>query len=47
MLAGDLSDEAIEGAAQHFDVSELAVRTILVNNRLLTPESLESVAATA
>jgi hypothetical protein len=47
MLAGDFSDEALERAAQHFAVSELAVRTILVNNGLLTPEDLESVAAKA
>lgn len=47
MLAGDFSDESLEQAAQHFSVSELAVRTTLVNHGLLVPEDLESVAGAA
>ena len=38
-LAGNFSDEAIEEAAGHFDVSELVVRTILVNRNNPLSES--------
>ena len=46
-LGGDLSDEGIEREAQHFGVSSLAVRTILVNNGLLERTSLEDEAIVA
>lgn len=45
-LAGDFSDEAKTGAAEHFDVSSLAVGAILVNHRVVSRGellSLESV----
>ncbi|MGO9460670.1 MAG: ImmA/IrrE family metallo-endopeptidase [Rhodomicrobium sp.] len=39
-LGGDFSTEAIEDASQHFVVSPLAVRTMLVNRGLLEREAL-------
>lgn len=40
-LDGDYSDERLEDAAEHFRVSERAVRSLLVNNRLAGGELLE------
>ncbi|MBF0093622.1 MAG: hypothetical protein HQL33_08275 [Alphaproteobacteria bacterium] len=42
-LAGDYSGEAIEDAAGHFEVSSLAVRTILVNHKRLDRENIGAV----
>jgi hypothetical protein len=41
LLGEDLSTEAIEEAAAHFEVSELTVRTLLVNHRRLDRGDLE------
>jgi hypothetical protein len=46
-LEGDFSDEARDDAAAEFNVSERAVRTILVNNKLLDREELDDEFATA
>ncbi len=40
-LSGDYSDEAIEEAAQRYDVSGLTVRTLLVNHKRIERENLE------
>ncbi|MCU0839527.1 MAG: hypothetical protein MUE49_12525 [Rhodospirillales bacterium] len=40
-LDGDYSQDAIESAAQYFEVSPLTVRTHLVNNRLLPREDID------
>jgi hypothetical protein len=40
VLAGDFSDDSIEDAARHFNVSVLTVRTLLVNHGLIERESL-------
>ncbi len=40
-LSGDFSGEAIDDAAAHFNLSQLAVRTLLVNHKLLDGEDLE------
>jgi hypothetical protein len=40
MLGGDFSDEKQIEAARHFDVSELAIRTLLVNHGSIDRESL-------
>ncbi len=42
MLAGDYSMEKQQDAANHFRVSELTIRTLLVNHRRLEREELES-----
>lgn len=42
MLRGDMSGDAIEEAALHFDVSERTVRTLLVNHGRLSRDNLES-----
>ena len=44
MLAGDLTEEAIERVARHFDVSTWTIRTLLVNHRRLEREALADVA---
>lgn len=41
MLNGDYSMERQEDAAQHFEVSELMIRTLLVNHRRLEREELD------
>ena len=41
-LKGDFSAEAIEDAASHFQVSERAVLTMLVNHKLLDREALDA-----
>lgn len=41
-LAGDSSPELLADAADHFRVSELAVRTLLVNHGRLSREDLDS-----
>jgi len=41
LLDGDFSEEARQEAAQHFDVSELTIRTLLVNHHRLEREDLE------
>jgi hypothetical protein len=41
MLAGDYSMENQQEAAEHFMVSELTIRTLLVNHRRLEREKLE------
>jgi len=41
MLAGDYSGEAQQDAAEHFQVSELTIRTLLVNHRRLEREELD------
>ena len=45
MLSGDYSMESQQGAAGHFQVSELLIRTQLVNHRRLDREELEVEAA--
>ncbi len=40
MLDGDFSDDAIQDAAEHFNVSDITVRTLLVNNRAIDRENL-------
>jgi hypothetical protein len=45
MLDGDYSGEAQQDAAEHFQVSELTIRTLLVNNRRLEREELDEDAA--
>lgn len=40
-LDGDYSQDAIESAAERFEVSSLMVKTLLVNNRLLPREDIE------
>jgi hypothetical protein len=40
VLAGDFSDDAIQDAALHFDVSMLTVRTLLANHGLVGRETL-------
>jgi hypothetical protein len=51
LLAGDYSEQACEDAAQHFNVSEYVVRTLLVNHRRLEPacldETIEPISETA
>jgi hypothetical protein len=42
MLHDDLSPEAIEDVAEHFDVSDRVVRTLLVNHGLLGRDELET-----
>jgi Zn-dependent peptidase ImmA (M78 family) len=42
LLRGDFSQEAIEEAARHFDVSPWTVQTILVNRGDLPREDLET-----
>lgn len=44
MLNGDFSDEAIEEAAAYFDVSELTVRTLLVNHKQINRDDLYAIA---
>lgn len=44
MLAGDASEEAIERVARHFEVSTMAITTLLVNNHRLEREALADVA---
>lgn len=46
-LAGDLSDESIEGAAQYFEVSELAARMILVSHAVLERGDVNMAASAA
>jgi hypothetical protein len=41
MLQGDFSPEAIEEAAQHFNVSALTVRTLLVNHRRIERDDID------
>jgi len=41
MLAGDYSIENQQDAAEHFHVSELTIRTLLVNHRRLEREELD------
>ena len=41
-LKGDFSDETLEEAAEHFQVSEKAVRSTLVNHNLLDREALDA-----
>lgn len=41
MLLGDYSMEAQQDAAEHFEVSELTIRTLLVNHRRLEREELD------
>jgi Zn-dependent peptidase ImmA (M78 family) len=45
MLGGDYSGEAQQDAAEHYQVSELTIRTILVNNQRLEREELKEDAA--
>jgi Zn-dependent peptidase ImmA (M78 family) len=40
-LKGDFTDEAIEEAANYFNVSVLTVRTLLVNHKMIERESLQ------
>jgi hypothetical protein len=40
VLDGDFSDDAIQDAAQHFNVSDITVRTLLVNNRAIDRDNL-------
>jgi len=40
LMEGDFSDEAIQDAAAHYNVSELAVRTLLVIHNRIDQESL-------
>jgi AraC-like DNA-binding protein len=41
MLRGEYSSEALHDAAEHFNISELAVRTLLVNHGRLDREDLD------
>ncbi len=41
LLTGDFSSEAIEDAAQHFNVSDLTVRTLLVNHHQIERDDIE------
>ncbi len=41
MLSGDYSEENQQDAAEHFQVSELTIRTSLVNHHRLEREELE------
>jgi hypothetical protein len=41
MLSGDYSSEAQEEAAEHFEVSELTVRTLLVNHKRIERAELD------
>jgi hypothetical protein len=41
MLAGDYSQERQQDVAEYFDVSELTIRTSLVNHRRIAREDLE------
>ena len=41
MLAGDYSMENQQDVAEHFQVSELTIRTLLVNHRRLDRENLD------
>ncbi len=41
LLAGDYSPEKLQEAAAHFDVSELTIRTLLVNHGRIEREDLE------
>jgi Zn-dependent peptidase ImmA (M78 family) len=47
MLQGDYSAEAQQGAAEHFDVSERTILTLLVNHRRLEREELDEELAAA
>ena len=40
ILDGDFSDDAIQDAAQHFNVSDITVRTLLVNHRAIDRDNL-------
>ena len=40
-LDGDTSDDAIHEAALHFNVADVTVRTLLVNNRVIDRDSLD------
>jgi hypothetical protein len=40
MLDGDFSDDAIQDAAQHFEVSDITVRTLLVNHGIIDRDNL-------
>jgi hypothetical protein len=40
-LDGDTSDDAIHEAAQHFNVADITVRTLLVNHRVIDRDSLD------
>jgi hypothetical protein len=40
ILDGDFSDDSIQDAAQHFKASDITVRTLLVNHRLIDRENL-------
>lgn len=40
VLDGDLSDDSIQDAARHFQVSDIAVRTLLVNNHVIDRDDL-------
>jgi hypothetical protein len=40
VLDCDFNDDAIQDAAQHFNVSDIAVRTLLVNNRVIDRDNL-------
>jgi len=44
VLKGDFSDESVEDAAAHFSVSERAVRTMLVNHKVLDRQELDEYA---
>ena len=46
-LAGDLSERAIEGAADHFRVSEWLIRTILQNHDLVDGDGRLAIASVA
>jgi hypothetical protein len=41
MLDGDYSPEAQQEAADHFQVSEMTVRTLLVNHKRLERDDLD------
>jgi hypothetical protein len=40
MLGGDFGDDAIQDAAQHFEVSDITVRTLLVNHGVIDRDNL-------
>jgi len=40
MLKGDFSAESIEDVADHFNVSERTIRTLLVNHKLIERDEL-------
>ena len=39
ILDADFNDDSIQDAGQHFNVSDIAVRTLLVNHRLIDKKS--------